>query len=201
MYFFTHLFIAKVLYQHLSETVDLDYKAFSYGNIKPDLPSTTRKHHTLDNYLETVCIKADSLKEEEMTVEDFSEELGEICHYISDFFCYYHLNETLHKRSLKHFSYEILTHLTLFPNRISENYSFTTPLVSSGISIEETISTMREQYFQKEKSIKRDMEFALSTSLLISEAILDCVQFSTPASMDLEMADQRMISLSPMVTL
>ncbi len=94
MYFFTHLFIAKVLYQHFAGEVELNKRAFLFGNIKPDLPSATRNHHTLENCLVTVSERADQLMEEEVSLVDFSVSLGEICHYVCDFFCYYNESNT-----------------------------------------------------------------------------------------------------------
>ena len=54
MFFFTHLHYAKLLYPELSTLFHLDKKAFSYGNIKPDLPSKNRRAHLMEEYLEEV---------------------------------------------------------------------------------------------------------------------------------------------------
>lgn len=171
MYFFTHLFMAKILYARLSVNIPLDFHSFCYGNIKPDLPCFGRRHHTLDNYLETVCIQATALQTEEHSIQDFSTQLGEICHYLCDFFCYYHLNEPLHKKSLKHFFYEISLHMYLLPNRFRLEYTFSLPSLFAAKDMVATITTMRDLYDLHPKSRKKDMEYALSTSVLVSEMI------------------------------
>jgi len=190
MYFYTHLYIAKELYKQLSKNILLDFDSFSYGNIKPDIPSKNRKHHTQENYLEKVSDQISILKKEEITVQEFSIQLGEICHYISDFFCYYHLNEHLHKKNLHHFFYEISMHISLItyrfekincivdPNLLSS--SFENPIISS-------FHTMFELYSTKPNSKKKDMDFALSTSLVICEKILEGIHFPLSLPFDFEL--------------
>ena len=110
MYFFTHLMISKLLYQHFSNEFELNKRAFAYGNIKPDLPSSLRNHHTLENCLFTTCEYSSQLMNEPVSLIHFSTQMGEICHYICDFFCYYHLNEEIHNKNLHHFFYEVSLH-------------------------------------------------------------------------------------------
>jgi len=123
-------------------------------------------------------------------VQEFSIQLGEICHYISDFFCYYHLNEHLHKKNLHHFFYEISMHISLItyrfekincivdPNLLSS--SFENPIISS-------FHTMFELYSTKPNSKKKDMDFALSTSLVICEKILEGIHFPSSLPFDFEL--------------
>jgi len=189
MYFFTHLYIAKELYRQLSKNIPLDFNAFSYGNIKPDIPSKTRQHHTQENYLEQVYDQVSQLKKEECTVQEFSIKLGEICHYISDFFCYYHLNEHLHKKNLNHFFYEISMHIGLVtykfekdPFKVDPNL----PISTFEISIQSSFTEMFELYNERPNSKKKDMDFALFTSLIICENILEEVHFSSTLPFEFE---------------
>jgi len=180
MYFFTHLYIARELHRQLSKNILLDFNAFSYGNIKPDLPSKNRRHHTQKNYLEYVVNQASILKKEEFTVQEFSMRLGEICHYFSDFFCYYHLNEHLHKKNFNHFFYEISMHISLISYKFEKNNNIVYPDFSTSFFENPTTSfftTMFELYSEKPNSMKKDMDFALSTSLAICENILEGVHF------------------------
>ncbi len=189
MYFFTHLFIAKILYARLSETVPLDFHSFCYGNIKPDLPCADRHHHTLDNYLEHVCSQTSALQTEDHSIQDFSVQLGEICHYVSDFFCYYHLNEHIHNKSLKHFFYEISLHLSLLPYRLRLEYPFTLPSLFVAKDIKATVTTMRDLYDLHPKSRKKDIEYALSTSTLICELIFEHIYVPAYNTSDAEITN------------
>ena len=199
MYFFTHLYIARELHRQLSKNILLDYNAFSYGNIKPDIPSKTRKHHTQENYLEQVLDQVSILKNEEFTVHDFSIKLGEICHYFSDFYCYYHLNEHLHKKNLKHFFYEISMHMSLITYKFEKNNFIDSPESPDSLDIPDaptatlensinfSFTTMFKLYSERPNSMKKDMDFALSTSLMICEKILEKVHFSSSLPYNFEL--------------
>lgn len=167
MYFFTHLYMAKVLYRHFAEEVKLDKHAFSYGNIKPDLPSHTRNHHTLDNCLVTVCNKAEQLMEEELSIEIFSVLLGEICHYVCDFCCYYHVNEELHDKSLQHFIYELKLHRKL----TKDKYKIAPSITWLRKDIKSIVLEMRKAYNAAPCSMQRDIDYAFTTAVKVCESI------------------------------
>ena len=171
MYFFTHLFIAKALHQQLIGEIELDQQAFSYGNIKPDLPSPARVHHTMENCLPTVLELANYLMAEEVQLEEFSVILGEICHYVSDFFCYYHLNEELHNKKLKHVLYEFKLHHELYRLRFTRKITMKTTGLDPQENIEAIIKNMREDYFSQPLTLKRDLDYAFMTAALICKAI------------------------------
>lgn len=170
MFFFTHLVIADILYQNLE--VELNKRAFSYGNIKPDLPSEKRNHHTLENYLGTVSEYSKQLMENEMTIEEFSVRLGEACHYVSDFFCYYHLNEDLHNKSFQHFLYEIRLHFEMLYLRFRKKYVISPSDKEPRKNISSIILELRKAYLSQPKSYERDIEYALLANIWICESIL-----------------------------
>ncbi|SHO48235.1 zinc dependent phospholipase C family protein [Anaerocolumna xylanovorans] len=172
MYFFTHLFISKVLYRHFLPEVELDRRSFSYGNIKPDLPSRSRNHHTLENCLFTVCDYSKELMEEEVTLEYLSARLGEICHYVCDFFCYYHLNEQIHNRRLHHFFYEVGLHYKLRSIWHKHKIQITSSMLEPRKDISSIILEMRKSYFSQTPCMKRDIDYALMTSVWACESIL-----------------------------
>lgn len=171
MYFFTHLFIAKALHQQLRGEIELEQQAFLFGNIKPDLPSPSRVHHTMENCLSTVLELADYLMTEEVPVEKFSVTLGEICHYVSDFFCYYHLNEEIHNKKLKHVIYEIKLHFELYRLRITKKITVKKAGLEPMENIEFVIRRMRRDYILQPVTLKRDLDFALMTAALICKVI------------------------------
>ncbi|MFT4144771.1 MAG: zinc dependent phospholipase C family protein [Mobilitalea sp.] len=182
MYFYTHLYMAKVLYQHFNEEIKLDPHSFSYGNIKPDLPSRTRAHHTLDNCLATVCEKANQLLEKEMTVKTFSVILGEICHYVCDFCCYPHYNEELHNQNFKHFTYELKLHKKLLHKKYILNPSRKLPQKD----INSIVLEMRYHYSSAPQSMQRDIDFAFASAVWVCESIIYFIKNSLETENELD---------------
>jgi hypothetical protein len=151
--------------------IELEQQAFLFGNIKPDLPSPTRVHHTMENCLSTVLDLADYLMTEEVQLEKFSVTLGEICHYVSDFFCYHHLNEELHNKKLKHVLYEFKLHYELYRLHFTRKITMITIGLVSQENIESIIRSMREDYFLQPVTLRRDLDFAFMTAAIICKAI------------------------------
>lgn len=172
MFFFTHLYIAKVLYRHLSQQFPLDQHAFSYGNIKPDLPGEKDKHHTLEECFVTMCDISNRLMEGKLAVKDFSVGLGEVCHYVSDFFCYYHLNEELHNKNLKHFIYEVWLHLELIRKHKQYSYKVFSKNMEPRKDILSIVFDMRLFYYINPRGLRRDIDYAVLSSVWISESII-----------------------------
>lgn len=172
MYFSTHLFISKILYRHFLPEVELDRHSFSYGNIKPDLPSHTRNHHTLENCLFTVCEYSKELMEEKVTLEYMSVRLGEISHYVCDFFCYYHLNEQNHNRRLHHFFYEVGLHYKFLSAWHNHKIQLTGLFLEPNKDISAIILEMRKAYLSQTPSMKRDIDYAFMTSVWACESII-----------------------------
>lgn len=195
MYFFTHLMISKLLYQHLSNETDLNKRAFAYGNIKPDLPSPLRNHHTLENCLFTTCEYSSQLMSEPLPSAHFSTRMGEICHYICDFFCYYHLNEEIHNKNLHHLFYEISLHhellRLLLKNKIKVVPSFQEP--RKGIN--SIILEMRKAYYSKPPCKKRDIDYAIQTSVWACESIIHYLKYSSIPLNEAELETYSLLTL------
>ncbi len=165
MYFFTHLFIAKILYKNFKDEAALSRWAFAFGNIKPDLPPDCfKERHTLDKTIFTVYDRAIQLTDSPLSKKEFSIKMGEVCHFICDFFCHYHLNETLHKRILPHLIYELILHARmhlLHFTRKSVLMPFEHPPAESITSI---IFDLRREYLKSRKDMKKDISYAITAS-------------------------------------
>lgn len=99
--------MAETLYDGLCKIADLDREAFIFGNLKPDCtPKVLLRPHILTNYLDQVLELANHLMKDHMTREVFSEDMGELCHYLADFFCYYHAREEKFHHLVSHALYE-----------------------------------------------------------------------------------------------
>lgn len=170
MNFFTHISISITLYKILKKKVGLDKTAFMYGNVKPDLNSRCmQKPHTLENYFAVVCEKADRLMNEEMPLKEFSEELGVICHYVSDFFCHYHLNEEIFHELKGHFMYELKLHFEYL--KIKPKINLELGMKETRRSISSIIMELLDEYSSKLVKMEKDIKYTLSTALWICESI------------------------------
>lgn len=176
MNFFTHLFISKTLYRFFTDDIELDKRAFAYGNIKPDLPLGCHTHHTIKNCIFTVSQLSQKLKEEKFSVRDFSILLGEVCHYVSDFFCYYHVNENIYNKLFQHFLYELRLHLEIFMIRLKRKFNVFPSMMEPRENILSILFEMHNDYLSKSPSMKNDIHFAFMTTIWISESIICYVQ-------------------------
>ena len=173
MYFFTHLFIARILYKNFKDETALNKWAFAYGNVKPDLPpGCFRERHTLDKTLFAVYDRAVQLSDSPLSKKEFSIKMGEVCHFICDFFCHYHLNETLHKRILPHLIYELLLHVKIHVLRFTRKsllLPFDHPPAENITSI---IFELRREYLKGKKDMKKDIRYAITASTSVFQSIV-----------------------------
>lgn len=158
-----------MLYKNLKSTIELDKGAFVYGNIKPDMTSKLLRYpHTLENYFLSVCNNVDSLLDDQVSLKEFSFKIGEICHYVSDFFCEYHLGEQKFHRFKEHFLYELKLH---FEFLLNNSYKVNSNAYGFKRNIPAIIMELRKDYLSKEPSMQKDIEYALLSTTLICESI------------------------------
>ncbi len=172
MNFFTHITIGKYLYLRFSKKERLRPMAFLYGNIKPDLFSKClSKPHTLENYLFEIHHRAIALNQLPRSSKAYSKELGIICHYICDFFCYYHLTNDLHHQLYPHFKYEWKLHTTLLHRSYRKNLKFKVSRLENHVRIPSLIMKMRKEYANEPKSIDSDIKYAFLTSIYVCDSL------------------------------
>ena len=158
--------------------IRLDTLGFMYGNIKPDLSPYLIsiphfKHKSLNFIISEInyLLKYKVSKETKCTRE-FSERLGVVTHYLSDFFCYVHSKE--YKGNVVfHYMYEV--GLCLFCKRnlhILKTYKYSKYPISSinQKTICDSIEKLYEKCRMNKPSYTRDLIYALrmSTSLILS---------------------------------
>ncbi len=150
--------------------MDLDKRAFIYGNIKPDMTHTLlRDSHTLENYFLIVCNSAEKLMSNKSSLQKFSFELGIICHYVCDFFCQYHLNYEIFHKFREHFIYELKLHFVLIMNSSKINKNPEIKAVRRNIS--SIINELRKEYTAVPPAMKKDLEYALKATMWICESV------------------------------
>lgn len=109
----SHTNVARCLLDYMEQTegVEFNRKAFYFGNLKPDLKGEylSKRHYPslmFDEVMDKLRAFIARFRLAQSGTRSFSEALGEICHYITDFFSYPH-NDTIYNKSLlAHYIYE-----------------------------------------------------------------------------------------------
>lgn len=109
----SHTKVGNLLLDYVEDTtgVAFDTKAFLYGNLKPDLTGTylTKRHYPslmFDEVMEKIRAFSDDYEIGAQNGRSLSVDLGEICHYITDFFCFPHNDDIYDHCLLRHYLYE-----------------------------------------------------------------------------------------------
>lgn len=172
MNFATHIEIGNALYEELCKVVDLDRESFIYGNIKPDCtPKAIIIPHTLTNYLDPVLNLANRLMEEDLTKGAFSEGLGTLCHFMSDFSCLYHANEDKFHKFVGHILYEKRLHSFHRKKESSFFKSILSIRPNLVRDLRESIINFREEYFSQPHSIELDFFYAYRLCKLACQSV------------------------------
>ncbi len=197
MNFFTHIAISKILYKHFKDKIDLNKSAFMYGNIKPDLSSKLmKKPHILDNYLTFVCDNTNELISGEDSIDEFSVKLGEVCHYVCDFFCLYHMDMEIFNNLKGHFLYELKLHFIL--KRLSQKEKNEIEACNKEVSRDfaSIITSMLSDYHSDTSMFKKDISYAISTSIWVCESVAYFLNKSSHPVPDDEIDSCSIISLT-----
>lgn len=170
MFFFTHLKISKMIYGHLGTEMCLDKKAFMYGNIKPDLtPDLMNCPHTYANYFDIMCGHIEKIVNDRLDIYNFSVELGQICHYICDFFCLYHLDERIWSKKKDHFLYEVSLHIKLLLNKSKLRNNHKVSYFENDIAT--YIKNLRKEYESMKSSKMNDLEYSISAIVSVCDKL------------------------------
>ena len=109
----SHIRVAHLLMAYVEQTcgVTFDQSGFVYGNLKPDLTGTylTKRHNPsimMDEVMEKIRIFTEKYTIGPENGRDLSVDLGEICHYMTDFFTYPHNDDIYDRNLLAHYLYE-----------------------------------------------------------------------------------------------
>lgn len=85
--------------------------AFLYGNIKPDVSQQARVNHHVELTYDTMYDALIQSIDRTQTIEKRWQALGVVCHYLADYSCRFHVDETdKYKPLLKHLHYEWCLH-------------------------------------------------------------------------------------------
>lgn len=193
----THVAISKIIYRRFSSKMELDRGAFIYGNIKPDLSyKLMKKAHVMENYFDYVCSSSNKLMKGEVSLEEFSVELGQLCHYVCDFFCRYHLNKEIFHNLGGHFLYELRLQYELWKLTRKDKFELDIYSRKARSDIASIIFQMRSDYFSEAVSLNKDIYYAISTAIWICESVSYFLAQSTEPIMDNGMEFYPMLPLA-----
>lgn len=109
----SHIRVAHLLMDYVEQTcgVTFDSSGFVYGNLKPDLTGTylTKRHNPsimMDEVMDKIRAFTEKYTIGPVNGRELSVDLGEICHYITDFFTYPHNDDIYERNLLAHYLYE-----------------------------------------------------------------------------------------------
>ncbi len=162
--------------------IKLDRVGFMFGNIKPDIdPKLSSVPHVKNTVIDFVSAEIKNLLSMEDKIKsrctrEFSERMGLITHYLSDFFCYAH-NEKFKGNLLKHLIYENKLSGYCRKNKAAsaESILYEITLIDTDLdSIREYIDNMHNEYLNagNKASCRRDMRYAMIMSASLCASII-----------------------------
>lgn len=180
----THVLLGKHLYAYVKETfgILLDRDSFLLGNVLPDVClNFLIRPHVLNNY--SFCIQSRIQKllgtKQPSVVFDksYSKQLGIICHYLSDYFCFPHRQDYVGDIvSHVHYERDLYRYLQraaiLQPEalHISDGYSETDEKLIFSCLIK-----LQENYIKNEPSFENDITYTLK---ICAEALVRIISTS-----------------------
>jgi len=185
-----HLLIGTYLYHYLKLNygISLRKTSFLYGCICPDFrPGVVLNPHYTENHLFRLQQVVTKLSLERRTRIDlhskqFSLQLGILCHYYSDFFCYAH-NKHFTGTSAQHVSYERKLHKYFKEHMDLLHAVKLVPddrTLTSTSGIHQHIADMHRQYMSTAPRMKLDMVYSIKASAQILFSILNASLVSKP---------------------
>ena len=146
----SHTRVANLLLAHIQENagVTFDANAFRYGNLKPDLTGTylTKRHYPslmFDEVMDKLRAFCSNYTLRDANGRDLSVDLGEICHYLTDFFCYPHNDDLYPHGLLAHYIYEKRVAMRLSRSLTKEHFEGWVDGVVAPYTVEGLISRIQ----------------------------------------------------------
>jgi hypothetical protein len=160
--------------------IRLDMKGFMYGNVKPDISSYLisiphfKKHAFGFIASEIKKLMATEIKKNSVCTKQFSERLGIVTHYLSDFFCHAH-TDTFKGSLLKHYLYEARLYRYYLKKpvlRMVSGYLDNFIPEEDYSSVCRLINQLHSRYLSKRSSYACDIVFTLRICTLAAASIV-----------------------------
>ena len=185
----SHIRVANLLMKYVEQTcgVTFEQSGFLYGNLKSDLTGTylTKRHYPslmMEEVMEKIRVFAAKYTIGPINGHELSVDLGEICHFMTDFFTYPHNDDIYDHNLLAHYVYE--KRIALVIRRRLDDQKFeqwASPLIPP-LTVDTLIGrieAMHEQYrMQQRKHCINDdiMHVCRATALLVMSVINICYE-------------------------
>jgi hypothetical protein len=183
----SHIIISKSLLENTDSNKQffLDSKNFIYGNIKPDIVSKYKlKKHYLDESYDMVRRKIGFLSSLNLdnidhyyTKASLSQEIGVVCHFLTDFFCLAHSERWEFKHSMKiHIQYE--RNLT----KVAKDYKIVNDRQQYLDEFDEFFDKMYSEYKSNGKFEENDLKYSTYVCNTVTNYILESILENTVRS-------------------
>ena len=180
----SHIRVANLLMDYVEQTcgVTFDQSGFLYGNLKPDLTGTylTKRHNPsimMDEVMDKIRTFTQKYTIAPTNGHDLSVDLGEICHYMTDFFTYPHNDDIYEHNLLAHYIYEKRVALVIRRRMTEASFEeWASPIIPPATvdALLNRISTMHDAYRApgRRHGINDDLEhICLATATVVLSII------------------------------
>lgn len=173
MTLFTHLLLSGYVYQKIPKESGVKRLPFMLGSIRPDLaPDFLRIPHTLPGSGQnTIALYNELLSGLERSAQ-FSQNLGVLCHYLSDYFCSSHQSEEQYNNLLSHFIHERILFVKMFWMMLTCQKPSDSKERRPSAFLDEMIDSMLSEYRFVEETVRKDLDFAFQSSLWVCRSAL-----------------------------
>ena len=171
----THFILAKNLYEYFEKRkLKLSKFWLIIGSLKPDFISDDINHYK-DKSISIFYKKYNKLTKTspEKKIKEFARELGELFHYIADFFCFAHNDQKMKNNYSLHFKYE--WQLNKFAYKTDKAYKIKinpADLEILKFTLPEIIEYRHKNYLQRKQNFKKDLSSSFKTSILLTNKLL-----------------------------
>lgn len=178
----THRIIAHRVHENiLQETgINLSKSFLAYGSMKPDIAPrlAIKKHykeHSFDFVLdEIVDLVENGLRDDKLSINNFSTKFGVVSHFLCDFFCLpHHDRDYFHDKLKDHLEYEKLLHEKFKSFSNTRNLKLPTLDSVDKDGFRNLIDSLHSDYASSSKSFETDMEYSVRVSSAVGIIILE----------------------------
>lgn len=171
--------MGRYLSSYFCETfgVKMHRRTFVMWNVLPDLaPSLLKLSHFKKDIYDLVMERASFLEEhaEELSPKEFSKQMGILCHFMADFFCYAHA-EYFAGSKVGHLKYEIFMQFFGYRRRSmlhAVDFLSQAAALDQSMALYERINLLHEQYSNIAPSFGVDFVYSITACVELMLAML-----------------------------
>ncbi|MCT4509187.1 MAG: zinc dependent phospholipase C family protein [Tepidibacter sp.] len=178
----SHNIIANHIHYNIKNNlnIDLNRKLLAYGAMKPDIaPRLAVKKHYKDQSFDFVLNEIlklidNGLRENPISINRFSTNLGVISHFLSDFFCLPHHNrEYYHDKLFEHLKYEkdLHKHFVSFEGLNNVKSPYIEKIDKE--NIKNLIEELHYDYTQNKMGFQNDVTSSINISSAVGMIIVE----------------------------